>query len=78
MILNAVDHIQNETGGLEARMNQKELKQKILKEYLVFNVCWMIILKWISKKLFLFLELFLPYNTGRAKFLEMLMRLIYI
>jgi len=27
MILNAVDHIQDGTGGLEARMNQKDLKQ---------------------------------------------------
>jgi len=27
MILNAVDHIQDVTGGLEARVNQKELKQ---------------------------------------------------
>jgi len=68
MILNAVDHIQNGTGGLEARMTQKELKQKILKEYLVVNVCWMIILKWVSKKLFSFLDLFLHYNTGQSKF----------
>jgi len=28
MILNAVDHIQDETGGFEARINQKELKQR--------------------------------------------------
>jgi len=48
MILNAVDHIQNGTGGLEERMTQKELKEKILKEYLVVNVCWMIILERIS------------------------------
>ena len=68
MILNAVDLIQNGTGGLEARMTQKELKQKILKEYLVVNVCWMIILKWVSKKLFSFLDLFLHYNTGQSKF----------
>jgi len=48
MILNAVDHIQNGTGGLEARMTQKELKGMILREYLVVNVCWTITLKWIS------------------------------
>ena len=48
MILNAVDHIQNGTGGLEARMTQKELKGMILREYLVVNVCWMIILERIS------------------------------
>jgi hypothetical protein len=34
MILNAVDCIQNGTGGLEASMAQKELKHKILKECL--------------------------------------------
>jgi len=28
MILNAVNHIQDENGGLEARINQKELKQR--------------------------------------------------
>jgi hypothetical protein len=33
-ILNAVDHIQDESDGLKARMTQTELKQKILKEYL--------------------------------------------
>jgi len=48
MILNAVDHIENGTGGLEARMVQKELKGMILREYLVVNVCWMIILERIS------------------------------
>jgi len=48
MILNAVDLIQNGTGGLEARMTQKELKQKILKEHLVGNVCWMKIIERIS------------------------------
>jgi len=78
MMLNAVAHIQNGTGGLEACMTQKELKQKFLKEYFIVNVCWMIILKWISKKLSPLLDLFLHYNTGRAKFLEMLMRLICI
>jgi hypothetical protein len=34
MILNAVDRIQNGTGGLEASMTQKELKYKVLKERL--------------------------------------------
>ena len=48
-------------------MTQKELKQKILKEYLVVNICWMIILKWISKKLFSSLDLFLHYNTGQSE-----------
>ena len=33
MILNAVDRIQSGTGGLEAGMTQKELKEKMLKEY---------------------------------------------
>ena len=33
-ILNAVDCIQDGTGGLEASMAQEELKKKILKEYL--------------------------------------------
>jgi len=37
MILNAVDHIRNETGGLEARIMQKLLKHKILMEYLERN-----------------------------------------
>jgi len=31
MILNAVDRIQNGTGGLEARMTQKKLKERFLK-----------------------------------------------
>jgi len=48
MILNAVYHIQNGTGGLEARMTQKELKGMIVREYLLFKVCWMVILKCIS------------------------------
>jgi len=78
MILNAVDHIKNGTGGLEARMTQKELKQKILKEYLVVNVWWTIKLERISKKLFSLLDLFFHHNTDRANFLEMLMRLICI
>ena len=65
MILNAVDHIQNGTGGLEARMTQKELKGMILREYLVFNVCWMIILKCISYKLFSLLDFFsLEHGQG--------------
>jgi hypothetical protein len=37
-ILNAVNHIQDGTGGLEASMTQKELKQKILKRYLKINM----------------------------------------
>jgi hypothetical protein len=32
-MLNAVDHIQDTTRGFEACMAQKELMQKILKEY---------------------------------------------
>jgi hypothetical protein len=32
------DHIQNGTDGLEARMTQKELKKKILKDYLEINM----------------------------------------
>jgi hypothetical protein len=32
--MNAVDRIQDGTGRLEARMMQKDLKQKILREYL--------------------------------------------
>jgi len=38
MILDAVDHIQNGTGGLEAAMAHKVLKQKILMEYLERNI----------------------------------------
>jgi len=38
MILNAVDRIQDGTGGLEAGMTHKVLKQRISKEYLERNM----------------------------------------
>jgi len=38
MMLNVVYHIQNGTGGLEAAMTHKVLKQKILMEYLERNM----------------------------------------
>jgi len=36
--LDAFDRIQCETGGLEAGMTQKKLKQNILKKYLEMNM----------------------------------------
>ena len=41
-------------------------------------ICGMIILKWILKKLVLFLDSILHNNTGKAEFLEKLMRLFCI
>jgi hypothetical protein len=56
MILNAVNRIQNGTGGLEARMTQKELKQKMLKDYLEGNMSMLDdnIKKGIKESIFVF------------------------
>jgi hypothetical protein len=38
MMLHAVDHVQDGTGGLEALMTQTKMKQKVLKDYLQSNM----------------------------------------
>jgi hypothetical protein len=64
MILNAVDRIQNGTGGLEASINKRELKQ-IFKLYLeIYIRVWDDNLKWILKTLVLFSDSFLHHNAG--------------
>ena len=77
-ILNAADHIQNGTGGLEAGIVQKEPWEKILKEYLEINMrMWDGNIKMDIKENSLFLELILHHNSGRSwifgKFIEVIL-----
>ena len=73
MVLNAVDHIRNETGGLEARIMQKLLKHKILMEYLERNIRkWEDNIKMDIKESSFFLNYFITTTWSKARLLEKL------